>query len=131
MNGFNFTIAANVEDGTMIPVLVTSTNGQDTWENTIVITAGKAAFEYTGYAWKGSYTPGETFNVSASFHNIGHFQSTGAIITASSDNQYLTINNPEIEYGVIAIDGTATVYFSVTISASCPSGRTMTVKIRL
>ena len=131
VNGFNFTIAANVEDGTMIPVLVTSTNGQDTWENTIVITAGKAAFEYTGYAWKGSYTPGETFNVSASFHNIGHFQSTGAIITASSDNQYLTINNPEIEYGVIAIDGTATVYCSVTISASCPATEVIPIEFTI
>lgn len=121
VSGFTFTIAPYVADGTVIPVNVTMTNGQETWGGTINITAGKAILEFDGFSWKGSFTPGETFNVIAKFKNTGHYQSENAIATISSENQYITFNNPEVNYGTIAVDGTASCIFSVTISPDCPS----------
>ena len=121
VNGFNFTIDPSVNDGTIIPIIVTSTNGQDSWESTITVTAGKAIFEFDSYSWKGSFTPGETFNVTAKFKNIGHYQSTNAVITASSSNSNITFANPQVEYGTVAPDGFATALFTVTISSSCPA----------
>lgn len=121
VNGFTFTIDPSVEDGTMIPVTVTTTNGQESWESIIVITAGKAVLEYSGFSWKGSFEPGETFNIQAFFTNVGHFESTEAIITATSSNQYITIAEPEVEYGIIPVDGMATCNFLVTISPDCPA----------
>jgi len=125
VSGFTFTIAPYVADGTVIPVNVTMTNGQETWGGTINITAGKAILEFDGFSWKGSFTPGETFNVIAKFKNTGHYQSENAIATISSENQYITFNNPEVNYGTIAVDGTASCVFSVTISPDCPSTETI------
>ena len=121
VNGFSFTVAPTVADGTVIPVSVSMTNGQETWGGSINITAGKASLAFDGFSWKGSFVPGETFNVTAKFKNTGHYQSENAIATISSENQYITFNNPEVNYGIIAVDGTASCVFSVTISPDCPS----------
>ena len=121
VNGFVFTIDPTVADGTMIPVTVTSTNGQKSWESTIVITAGKAAFEFVDYSWKGSFVPGETFNVTARFKNIGHYQSSNAFVSINSSSNYISFANETVEYGTIMPDAIAACTFTVTISPDCPA----------
>lgn len=121
VSGFTFTINANVADGTIIPVTVTTTSGNNVWTNTIKITAGKASLEYAGFSWKGSYTPGETINVTASFKNVGHFMAQNTVATISSNSQYVSFPSHQIEYGTILPDGTALCNFDVAISANCPA----------
>jgi len=121
VSGFTFTIANNVADGTIIPISVTSTCGGDTYTSNINITAGRAALDFDGYTWKGSFTPGETFNVTAKFKNVGHYQSENAVATISSENEYITFANEAVEYGTIMPGDIAYCIFTVTISSECPT----------
>ena len=121
VSGFTFTISSDIADGTVIPVKVTSTCDDKVWENTLNITAGRASLEYVDFSWKGSFTPGETFNVTARFKNVGHYQSENAIATISSTNQYISFANTDVEYGTIMPDATASCTFIATVSSDCPT----------
>ena len=120
IGGFTFTISPDANDEDQIPITVTSTCGEKTWTSNIKITANKAVLEYEGFSWKGSYTPGETFTATASFKNVGHYKSQNAVVNISSDNEYVTLPDNNIEYGTIMPDGTILCYFTVSISDECP-----------
>ena len=78
VNGFSFKIAEGVSDGTVVTLHYAASNGGETWEGNLNITAGEAILEYAGMAWDGGFTPGETLTLSAKFKNTGHWQATNA-----------------------------------------------------
>ncbi len=120
VNGFSFRIAEGVADGTRFTINVTAVCGSDTWEGKAYITAGEAILEFAD-AQAGGYTPGETFAVTATFKNVGHYMATNAIATVASTSEYVSFMNDTYEVGTIDPDGTATCVFYVTIDASCPT----------
>ncbi len=120
VSGFRFKIADGVADGTKVNIHYAAVNGSDTWEGNIVITAREAVLEYSGLSWDGGFTPGETLTLTAKFKNTGHYQATNATVAMTTTSSYITISNPSITVGNVAVGEEASCAFSVVIKSNCP-----------
>ncbi len=120
LNGFSFRISSGVADGTIETLHYSAVNGDNTWEGDFHITAGEAVLEYQNMSWEGSFVPGETLTVSATFKNVGHYQATNAMIALTTTSEYITVNTPSVVAGTLEVDQTVTYDFSITIAAYCP-----------
>ncbi len=81
--------------------------------------------------WDGSFVAGETVNLTVRFRNKGHYQATGAVAMISSTNDYITISNPSVTVGTIAVDEIVTCQFTATIAANCPEDEQIPVTFTL
>jgi hypothetical protein len=121
INGFSYSIAEGVADGTRYTIQVAAVCGSETWEGKVIITAGEAVLQFEGMANAGGFVPGETLTVTASFKNVGHYMATNAIASIASTSEYVTIENETVEVGTIDPTGIATCAFNITVDASCPT----------
>ncbi|MDO5315716.1 MAG: C25 family cysteine peptidase [bacterium] len=121
INGFSYSIAEGVADGTRYTIQVAAVCGSETWEGKVIITAGEAVLQFEGMANPGGFVPGETLTVTASFKNVGHYMATNAIASIASTSEYVTIENETVEVGTIDPTGVATCAFNITVDASCPT----------
>ena len=120
VEGFQFHINSGVADGTKVTMHYTAINGEDTYEGNIVVTANEAVLEYTGMAWNGGFTPGETLTLTAKFKNTGHYQATNAVLKLTTDNEYAEVLTQPIEVGTIEVGQEVAYDFTVTIAENCP-----------
>jgi hypothetical protein len=121
VSGFSFSINPGVADGTNVTLHYTAVNGSDTFEGNIVIKANEAVLTYQNMAWDGGFVGGETLTLTAKFKNTGHYQATNAVVRmATTASEYLTITNPTVNVGTIAVDQEVSCQFTVTIAAGCP-----------
>ena len=120
LDGFNYSIATGVADGTRFTINTTAICGTDMWEGKAIITAGEAVLEFEAMSWPGSFVPGETLNIIATFKNTGHYMATNAVGTIASTSQYVSFENTSVEVGTIDPSGVATCVFNVTVSPNCP-----------
>lgn len=120
LDGFNYSIATGVADGTRFTINTTAICGTDIWEGKAIITAGEAVLEFEAMSWPGSFVPGETLNIIATFKNTGHYLATNAVGTIASTSQYVSFENTSVEVGTIDPSGVATCVFNVTVSPNCP-----------
>ena len=130
VSGFRYSIADGVAEGTRFTIDVIATCGSDTWEGKAYITAGEAMLEFVN-ATGGSFTPGETITVMASFKNAGHYMATNAIATISSTSQYVSFESNTYDVGTIDPDGTATCVFNVIVNANCPTSEQLPLTFTL
>ena len=117
---FAFVVAPGVADGTKIQIDVTMTCGTNTWTGKAKITVGAPIVEFGEFQCVGGFTPGESQNVAVTFNNVGHYMATNAVVTASSQNQYVTFASETVELGTINAEGNATAMFNLTIDEACP-----------
>ena len=118
---FTFTVAAGVADGTKIQIDVTATCGADVWTGKAKITVGAPIIEFASFQYAGSFEPGQTMPVVVKFNNIGHYQATNAVVTASSTSQYVSFDEATYTIGTIAAEGEGDAIFYVTIDETCPT----------
>ncbi|MCR5657710.1 MAG: T9SS type A sorting domain-containing protein [Bacteroidales bacterium] len=132
VSGFKFNINPGVADGTVVKLHYAATNGSNTWEGDLDVTAGEAILEYQNMTWDGGFTPGETLTLTAKFKNTGHYQATNAVATISTtSSNYLTINTESVNVGTIAVDQEVTCQFNVTVNANCPETAQIPVTFNL
>ena len=120
VNGFTYSIAQGVADGSRFTIMINAICGSETWEGKAVITAGEAALQFASCTTPGGFVPGETVTVIANFENGGHYRATNAIARISSVNPYVTFENTEYEAGTIDPSGEAQCVFNVNIAPECP-----------
>jgi hypothetical protein len=131
VSDFQYHIVSGVADGAHVTIHYAAANGNDTWEGNIVINADEAVLAYQNMHWDGIFVPGETITLTAKFKNRGHYQATEAVATMSSANNYITISNPTITVGTIAVDEEVTCQFTATIAANCPESEQIPVTFTL
>ncbi len=131
VSGFSFKIAEGVADGTKVTLHYTAVNGSDTYEGNIVVTAHEAVLSYQNMQWDGGFTPGETLTVTAKFKNTGHYQATNAVARMTTTSNYVTISNPTVNVGNIAVDQEVSCEFTITIAANCPETEQLPVTFTL
>jgi len=131
VSGFQFHIVQGVADGDHVTIHYAAANGAKTWEGNIVINANEAVLAYHDIHWDGSFVPGETVTMTVRFKNKGHYQATDAVATMSSTNENITISNPSISVGTIAVDEMVTCQFTATINANCPEDEQIPVTFTL
>ena len=128
---FAFTVAAGVADGTKIQIDVTATCGGDVWTGKAKITVGAPIIEFGAFQYAGTFVPGQTQTVVAKFNNVGHYQATNAVVTASSASQYVSFAETTFNIGTIAAEGEGIALFSVTVDAACPSTEVLNLSFTL
>ena len=116
---FAFTVAPGVPDGTRIQIDINMTCGTQVWTGKAKITVGAPIIEFGDFQCIGGFTPGESQNVAVSFNNVGHYMATNAVITASSQNQYVSFANESVEVGTIEAEGSCVAMFNVMIDEAC------------
>lgn len=131
VSGFRYKIANGVPDGTKVTIHYTAVNDGETYEGNIVITANEAVLEYQGMTWDGGFVPGETITVTAKFKNTGHYQATNAVAKMTSSSSYVTVSNPNVTLGSIAVDQVVSCEFHVTVAANCPETAQLPVTFTL
>ena len=118
---FAFTVASGVADGTKIQIDVTATCGANVWNGKARITVGAPVIEFQNFQYAGSFVPGETQTVVASFGNVGHYMATNAMVTVSSTSSYVTFVNDTYELGTLDSEGVGASLFEVIVDAACPT----------
>lgn len=128
---FAFTIAQGVADGTQIQINVTATCGTNVWNGKARITVDAPVIVFDAFQYAGTFEPGQTQTVIAKFNNIGHYQATNAVVTASTTSPYVTFAETTYNIGTIATDGEGTAVFSVTIDEACPTSEVLSLSFDL
>ena len=131
LDGFTYSIAEGVPDGTRFTIQVTATCGNEVWEGRVNITANEAVLRYLDITWNGAFVPGETLPIMVAFENIGHYMASNASVVATSTSQYVTFENDTYMAGTIDPEGTAVALFNVTISPDCPENEHLPVTFTL
>lgn len=126
-DAFSFIVAEGVEDGTRFQIDIVMTEGRQTWNGKVFVTAGQAILDYANASWPGSFTPGEELTVMANFKNVGHYMATHAIAHISCENEYVTLLNNDIEVGTLDPEGIATCPFRIAIDPECPTTEQITL----
>ena len=126
-DAFSFIVANGVEDGTRFQVDIDMTDGRQTWNSKVFITAGQAILDYVDTEWPGSFIPGQTVTFVTNFKNIGHYMATNAIANISCESSYVTLLNPTIEMGTIDPEGVGSCVFNIQIDESCPDTEVINV----
>lgn len=121
LSGFSYSIAQGVADGTRFTINVLASCGTESWEGKVYVTAGEAVMNYQSATWGGSFVPGETVTVMATFKNVGHYMATNAIANVTSTSQYVSFVNDSFEVGTIDPNGEAMCVFNINIAAGCPA----------
>ena len=130
-DAFSFIVAEGVEDGTRFQINVNMTDGRQTWNGRVFITAGQAILDYAGADWGGSYVPGEELTIVANFKNIGHYMATNAFASITCESPYVTLLNDVVEFGTIDPDGIASCVFHLSIDPSCPEAEQIPVNFTM
>ncbi|MBP5782213.1 MAG: hypothetical protein J6W04_01600, partial [Bacteroidales bacterium] len=119
-DGFNVTVSPEIEDGHVFTFNVSATDADTTWTASFTITAHKPVIVFSSVSWNGSYEAGETLELVVSIFNIGSYSVENVEGTLTSSSEYVTINGATQSFGDIAVNGTASTTYSVTISDDCP-----------
>lgn len=119
-NAFSFTVAQDIPNNHPVLIKMESTDGTDVWISYMSFRIYSPLPEFVGNGAFGDIVPGNTLNVVASFKNKGGAPIYNATGTLSSTNEYITINNPNFNYGNIDANGTVDGVYSVTISNEAP-----------
>ena len=120
VEGFSYQIAQGVADGTKFTINTTVTNGDNSWEGRVIVTACEAILVYQSMEWVGGFVPGETVGVTFTIENTGHYMATNTYATLSTTSEYASIVNDSIFVGSIDPTGHARINFQVAINANCP-----------
>ncbi len=130
-NGFTFEVANNIPDGTKINFSVSSEDGvsREVWESSFFLVAHAPVMNFTSFTiddnagnQNGRIDPGETVDLIVDLSNNGSSEAFSVIGNLSSSNQYITINNFDVDYGNINGEETVSGTFSVTADLETPDG---------
>ena len=131
VDGFRYSIAEGVADGTRFIINTTAVCGSNTWEGRAIVTACEAVLQFEGMIDAGGFVPGETVTVIASFTNTGHYKATNAIATVTSTSPYVSFVSDTFEAGSIDPTGVATCVFNVIVAANCPETEQLSLTFTL
>ncbi|MDD4633441.1 MAG: C25 family cysteine peptidase [Bacteroidales bacterium] len=121
MGGFTIIVSEDITDGQSFIFNTVATCNGTSWEGSFTLKAYKPILEYSHFLWPGSFTPGETIDLTVALTNNGGFPVYGVNGTLSSTNSNVSISTPTQPFGTIAVGGTAMAAYSVTIAASAPA----------
>jgi hypothetical protein len=130
---FTFTVADTISDGVMIPFILTSTNGTDTWTSNlnIKVDAPKLFIDKLIIAdgGNGILDPGETSDIQIDVINKGHASIENVIGQISTIGTHLTLNSVSTSPETILSGDTAHLIFNVTADPATVTGTTENIDL--
>ena len=130
VSGFSFTLAEGVADGTVIPITVTITNGNDIWESTANITA-VAPDLVVGAITDSELIPGESGTITFPVTNSGSAAAQNVVLTLSCNNSNITFGTNPVTVSSIAAGATTNITVNVNVASSVTYGSALTFSYTL
>ena len=130
VSGFSFTIAEGVTDGTVIPISVTITNGNDIWESTANITA-VAPDLVVGAITDSELIPGESGTITFPVTNTGSAAAQNVVLTLSCNNGNISFGTNPVTVSSIAAGATTNITVNVNVASSVTYGSALTFSYTL
>jgi hypothetical protein len=122
---FSFDVSRFVPDDHVIPLLLTVTTSQESWEFNIFLRAFAPVVEQTSLIVNddenGVLNPGETADVLISYHNQGGADVSNAFLELTSDDEYLIINSASWEFDALLSGETNTAVFNLSVAEETPA----------
>ena len=131
------TVAADARDGQIIRLLLTVTDGSETWTSVLTesITAPALAVSTIDLAdFGGSIDPGESGRLDVTLDNLGTLAATAVSAVLSTDDHWIEITDTTADFGDIAVAGSgqdATSPFRVEVSDDCFGGHLVTFDLAI
>ncbi len=113
VDGFNFTVSENIENGEQFNFLVTITNGNKTWENNFIINGYKPIIIFDDFESDDLFNGGTIVPLTVKFKNVGGFKASNVQISLNSSNPNITISESTQNIGTIGKDEYGVATFDV------------------
>lgn len=138
-DAFEISIAEEVPDGEILPLLITVSDGSDNWESTFSVVVHAPILEYSDFAildpagnGNGKLDPGETAQLRVTIQNTGSSDAIDVMGMISSVSPFITINQSDpLPFGNLQPDESSTAAFEVTCSESTPGGTEIAFTLNL
>jgi len=131
-DAFDFDVAANIPDGTLVDFVMACTDGNSVWNRNLFFKAKAPSLkinniEYTEIEgnMNGYLEPGETFLFTITGKNVGHLIASNPYIHGSADNQAAQFNTNDLPLNDVAAGGDFEAELQVTIDENTPQGTTI------
>jgi len=135
VDAFSFSVAEDVPDGELIEFMITAEDqaGRSVWESGFSIEAHAPILNYVSYSiddpdgdGNGKIDPGESADVSITLANQGTSDAYNVIGQLSTESEYITVTDNQIEIGTLE-EGTDTqVTFQISADGDTPQGYSAT-----
>ena len=128
-DAFDFDVANNIPDETLVDFMMACTDGNNTWNRNVFFKAKAPSLkinniEYTEISgnMNGYLDPGETFLFTISGKNEGHMMASNPYIHGSSDNQFVTYHTNDVSFNDVAVGANFEAEILLTINENTPQG---------
>jgi hypothetical protein len=123
---FNLTVAEDCPNNYVIPFLINVETEQAVWELnfSIIVSAPELSFigQYIDDGDNNILDPGESGNLLLVFSNTGGTSAVNAVLTASMNDDFVTLNETEYVFGNILSNSTVTAILPVTADEDAEIG---------
>ncbi len=130
-------IAPDAEDGAIIRLLLTATDGSESWTSILEETVQAAVFSVTTIDlsdFGGSLDEGESGRFDLTLENQGNLNATAVSATLSSHSPWIIISDELAEFGDISMGGNGWDLLSpflLTVSPACYGGHLATFELAI
>jgi len=124
-DAFAFSLAANVPDGTLIPITVSMSDGSYSWSPSLTLEAHAPELALDGISIMGSdglLDPGETADVKVWLANNGSADLHALAVSITTSDPYITLNSSTGDISLIAAGQQNFCVFNVTVADNAPNG---------
>ena len=123
---FSFEVDGGIPDGHMIPMLLTASSSEDSWELNFTLQANAPEIVYSSlYADDGDngvFDPGETADALIAFHNNGGAAAYNATVVIASEDEYLTLNSTSFNFEALQGGETHIATYNISVAEGAPIG---------
>jgi Peptidase family C25, C terminal ig-like domain./Peptidase family C25./Propeptide_C25. len=131
-NAFSFEVGMNIPEGEKVMFFVTITDGNETWESKMSITAHAPSFEMISAVVEGgSGQPGQTSNLVFTYQNVGTSMAYNTVLEAVSSSNDITFTNTTYSTETVDAGEIVTVNAEFSVANDVELGSTYEVNYYL
>ena len=135
-DAFDIEVANNIPDGTYVDFVMTCTDGTNVWNSDIfflavapVMTIDELTYAEVSGNMNGFLDPGETFRLTVTGKNTGHYAAENPYIHGSLNSEYLTFVSNDTHIANVEVGAGFTGSVEIRIADDAPNGTTVSINL--
>ena len=135
-DAFDIEVANNIPDETYVDFVMTCTDGTNVWNRDVffqavapVMTVNELTYAEADGDMNGFLDPGESFIITATGKNIGHYVAENPYIHGDLNSEYLSFVTNDVHFSNLAVGDEFTESIEIRIADDTPNGTTVNINI--
>ena len=135
-DAFDIEVANNIPDETYVDFVMTCTDGTNVWNRDVffqavapVMTVNELTYAEADGDMNGFLDPGESFIITATGKNIGHYVAENPYIHGDLNTEYLSFVTNDVHFSNLAVGDEFTESIEIRIADDTPNGTTVNINI--